>query len=269
MDSYFAEDSMLRRVQGERMLMISGPRALLMQAAHPLAVEGLLAHTGSLDEPYQRLARTAETMSAITFGSREEADRLTRRVRAMHRRVSGEIAKPAGPFPAGSPYAADDPDLLMWILFSLVDSGIVVYERFVASMSRAEKEAYWDDYRIVGGLFGLADDQMPADLDGLDRYRERVYANGHLHLTDWARSTAREIVLEPPVPLHLRPLLEAVNFTTVALLPEQIREMYGFSPVPPQLLRGLSVRAGAEYLKRIVLPLVPSSIRLTPAARAG
>ncbi len=42
---------MLRRINGERALVLSGPRALLMQAAHPLAVAGLLAHTGSLDDP--------------------------------------------------------------------------------------------------------------------------------------------------------------------------------------------------------------------------
>ena len=139
--------------------MISGPRALLMQAAHPLAVEGLLAHTTGLDDPYTRLERTAEVMNAIGFGSREEADRMTRRVRAMHRRVRGELERDAGNFPAGTPYAADDPALLMWVLFSLVDSGIVVYERFVKTMRPAEKEAYWHDFRVVGSLFGLADER--------------------------------------------------------------------------------------------------------------
>lgn len=268
MDSYFTDNSMLRRVQGERMVMISGPRALLMQAAHPLAVEGLLAHTGSLEEPYERLARTAEIMSTIGFGSRADADHLTRRVRAMHERVSGEIERPAGPFPAGTPYAADAPDLLMWVLFSLGDSGLVVYERFVSSMSRAEKEAYWADYRVIGELFGLEPEQMPADLDGLDAYREEMYASGHLHLTDWARTTAREIVLEPPVPFYLRPLVEVVNYATVALLPSQIREMYGFAPIPPAAVRRLQVRASAEYLKRVVLPLTPSGLRRTPVARA-
>ena len=74
MDGYFASDSMLRRVQGERVVMISGPRALLMQAAHPLAVEGLLAHTDSLDDPYTRLRRTAEVMSTIGFGSNGAVD---------------------------------------------------------------------------------------------------------------------------------------------------------------------------------------------------
>ena len=48
-----------------------------MQAAHPLAVSGLLAHTDALDEPYERLARTAEIMGTIGFGTSEDADRVT------------------------------------------------------------------------------------------------------------------------------------------------------------------------------------------------
>jgi uncharacterized protein (DUF2236 family) len=233
LDSYFEDDSMLRRVQGERMLMISGPRALLMQAAHPLAVEGLLAHTANLDAPYERLQRTAEVMTTIGFGTRREADRATRRVRAMHRRVRGTLDRDVGIFPAGTPYAADDPELLMWVLFTLVDSGIVVYERFVGGMSPREKEDYWADFRVVGGLFGLEPGQMPADLAELSDYRELMYSSGRLHVSDWARTKAREIVFQPPVPITLRPLVEAVNYATVALLPEPIRSQYGFAPIPP------------------------------------
>ncbi len=269
MDGYFASDSMLRRVQGERVVMISGPRALLMQAAHPLAVAGLLAHTTELDEPYKRLERTAEVMSAIGFDSRERADRMTRRVRKMHAKAKGTLDEAAGPFPAGTPYAADDPKLLMWVLFSLVDSGIVVYERFVKSMRPAEKEAYWHDFRIVGHLFGLADSDMPADLAELDAYRHDMYASGELVVTDWARERAREIVLEPPVPVAVRPLLEAVNFVTVALLPRQIRDQYGFRSLPPAPVRELMVNGYAEYVKRGVLPFVPGRLRRIPVARAA
>ncbi|MDQ3647600.1 MAG: DUF2236 domain-containing protein, partial [Actinomycetota bacterium] len=72
---YFTDDSMLRRVHRERAIALSGPRALLMQAAHPLAVTGLLAHSSAMDEPYDRLARTAAVMSTIGWGTREDADR--------------------------------------------------------------------------------------------------------------------------------------------------------------------------------------------------
>src|SRR5450631_1049972 len=121
----FTEGSVIRRVMRERALALSGPRALLMQAAHPLAVAGLLAHSEALDDPYIRLARTAEVMNTITFGDRSEAQRLTRRVRALHRSVSGRLPDNAGIYPAGTPYRADDPALLLWILYTLVDSSTV------------------------------------------------------------------------------------------------------------------------------------------------
>src|SRR3954465_4203013 len=114
--SVFADGSMLRRVHREWAVALSGPRALLMQAAHPVAFEGFFAHTGALDEPYERLSRTAEVMDTIAWGTREKAERVTRRVRAMHSRVSGVLDRPAGPYPAGTPYAADDPVLLLGIL---------------------------------------------------------------------------------------------------------------------------------------------------------
>ena len=266
---YFTDDSIIRRVYRERALALAGPRALLMQAAHPLAVAGLLAHTDSLERPYERLARTAEVMSTITFGARADADRATRHVRAMHRRVSGRLSRPAGRFEAGTPYRADDPELLMWILYTLVDSAIVVYQLYVASLDEDEQESFWDDYRTVGRLFGLRARDMPATLDGLRDYGRTMLENGTLVVTPWARNRAREIVLEPPVPIYLRPLVEAVNFVTVALLPAPIREQYGFFPLPPPVLRRALVAGGAEYLKRAIVPFAPARLRLVPAARAA
>lgn len=267
--SYFDDRSMLRRVHRERAVALSGPRALLMQAAHPLAVFGLLAHSSALDEPYERLARTAQTMDTIAFGSRAEADRLTRRVRAMHRRVSGKLPEPIGAYDAGTTYRADDPELLLWVLFSLVDSALVVYRKYVRSLTRAEEAAFWEDYKVVGRLFGLKRGELPDTLEDLDAYRRRMLDGDELHVTDWARRRARQIVLAPPVPLLARPLLETVNFTTIALLPDSIREQYGFSPLPPVVLRKALVAGGADYLKRAVIPLLPSRVRLVPSARAA
>ena len=78
-ESYFDDSSMLRRVHREYAVALSGPRALLMQAAHPVAFEGFFAHTGALDEPYERLARTAAVMNTIAFGSRAASPGRPRR----------------------------------------------------------------------------------------------------------------------------------------------------------------------------------------------
>src|SRR3954469_12493957 len=226
---YFTDESMLRRVNRERVLGLAGPRALLMQAAHPLAVAGLLAHSTALDEPYERLARTAEVLNTIGFGTRRDADRVTSRVRAMHRRVRGALPAAAGPYPAGTPYRADDPELLLWVLFTLVDSATLVYRRYVSDMSRREEEALWRDYRVVGRLFGLRDRDMPATLADLDAYRRATLEGDRLHVSPWARARARAIVLEPPLPWVARPLRDTVNFITIGLLPDRIRGGYGFA----------------------------------------
>jgi uncharacterized protein (DUF2236 family) len=234
-----------------RAVALSGPRALLMQAAHPVAVRGLLAHSSAMDEPYERLARTAEVMSTIGFGSRADADRVTKRVRALHRK-----------------YKVDQPDLLLWVLFTLVDSGLVVYQLYVDKLSDEEQAEYWQDYKQVGRLFGLKDRDMPDTLADLREYKREMLGGDVLHVSDWARRRAREIVLEPPVPWLARPLLETVNFITIALLPDRIRREYGFSPLPPAAVRRALVAGGAEYVKRAVIPLMPDRLRLVPAARA-
>ena len=266
---FFTDDSMLRRVHRERAIALSGPRALLMQAAHPLAVSGLLAHSTAMDEPYDRLQRTAETMSTIGFGSREEAERITTMVRGMHAKVSGRLREPTGIFPAGTPYRADQPDLLLWVLFTLVDSGVVVYRKYVGSMSRSEEAAYWDDYKVVGELFGLGRADMPDTLEDLHDYRREMLDGDVLLVTEWARRRAREIVMDPPVPWIAQPLLQTANFITIGLLPDRIRSQYGFASLPPAPVRKALVAGGAEYVKRAVIPFVPDRLRFVPAGRAA
>ena len=269
MNSYFGPESLIRHVHRERAVALYGPRALLMQAAHPLAVAGLLVHSSALDDPYDRLARTAKVMNTIVFGARADADRLTAHVRAMHGRVRGRIPEAVGRYPAGTEYRADDPELLLWVLFTLVDSAVVVYRRYVGSLSRRDEARLWADYKVVGRLFGLSDADLPETLGELDGYRRRMLDGDELVVTEWARRRARAIVFEPPVPRAMRPLVETVNFVTVALLPDRIRRQYGFGVIPPVPLRKALVNGGAEYLKRAVIPFLPDRVRLVPAARAA
>jgi len=241
-NGYFDDDSLLREVVSHRLTALSGPRALLVMAAHPVAFQGFFAHTGALDEPYARLRRTGQVLDAIAFGSKENADRATRRVRAIHRRVHGEL-------PDGTPYRADDPELLLWILAAMAESALVVYPRYVRRLSDAERDALWHDYRVVGRRFGLRERDMPRDVDAFDAYMAAMYAGGDLVVTDAARELAKEIVMRPPVPLYLRPLRELVNQVTVGLLPGTLRRQYGFRWDP---LRSVAHRGGAEYSRRVL-----------------
>jgi uncharacterized protein (DUF2236 family) len=256
--SYFTDQSVMRRVHRERVLALAGPRALLLMAAHPVAFEGFFAQTDALDDPYARLRRTAEILSVITYGPRREADQATARVRAVHRTVRGVLPEAAGRFPAGTPYAADDPTLLLWILASLFDSSLLVHDRYVGSLTRAQREDYWRDYRVVGKLFGLRSRDMPRELSDLEGYMQTTLSGPDLHVTERARELALRIVLRAPVPLTHRPFLELANFVTVGLLPARLRKAYGLGW---DGARSLALIGGAEYSRRVLLPLLPGRVR--------
>ena len=176
-------------------------------------------------------------LSEIGFGEKDAADRMCKRVRAMHAQVGGELTQDVGPYKAGTPYRADDPELLLWVLFTLIDSALVVYRKYVGEMARSDEARYWEDYKVVGELFGLERSQMPDTIDDLDHYRHEMLDGDRLFVTDWAREQARKIILDPPIPLYLKPLLETANFITIALLPDELRRQYGFSPLPPAFVR--------------------------------
>ena len=176
-EGYFPRGrSVLRRVHGERVVgVVYGQRALLMQATDPLAFAGLTANTTGLEAPFRRLAHTAKTMETVFFGTRADADRETARVRRLHAQVKGAIAEPAGPHPAGATYRADDPAFLLWILACLADSAQACYERLIRPLGGDERDALWEDYLLLGELFGLPRADAPPTYADY-----RAYVDGRL-----------------------------------------------------------------------------------------
>ncbi len=260
---YFEDDSLIRRVNRELIVAFSGARALLMQAAHPVMFEGFFIKTEAKEAAHARLARTATIMNTIYFGRRDDADQMTDRVREVHTQINGVLEEPAGKYPAGTPYAADDPQFLLWTLAALVDSADRFYRLYVEELTRDERDALWGDYRLVGKLFGLQEDEMPATIEGFDAYMTEMVEGDQLCVTESARDESLAIVLNPPAPIYMRGLVEAVNFIIIGSLPAKIRRGYGLSWDP---LRETMRVGGAAYTKRVLLPLLPQIIRNTPVA---
>jgi uncharacterized protein (DUF2236 family) len=141
MPGYFNDESLIRSVHRGRVVGLGGARALLMQAAHPVAFAGFFMSTGTLDDPYARLRRTARALGTVLFRERDDSDRVAATVRRVHGRARGTLPKTAGSFPAGTPWAADDPALQLWIIATLADSGALIYTRYVGGLTRRERDA--------------------------------------------------------------------------------------------------------------------------------
>jgi uncharacterized protein (DUF2236 family) len=267
-DGFFPADSMVRRLHGERIVLFSGVRALLMQACEPLGVVGFERHSIIFDDPQTRLMRTDERMSRIYFGTPRQAEQTGRVVRAMHRRVHGTTTENYGPIPKGTRYEASDPRLGLWVLASLADSAVLYYERVFGTLAAEERERYWSEYRRVGELLGLLPDEMPVTFDDLRDYINGRLTDGSLWISEERREAAKQMVLGPPFSGLRRaavlPLHETIKLISVGMLPSEIRKMLGFSwdPAREALLRSalLQLRFGSR--------LWPAAVRHHPAARA-
>ncbi len=242
--------------------MLGGGRALLLQVAHPLVAAGVAEHSGFREDPWKRLAGTMNAVWAVVFGTRAQADRAAARVRAMHGKVNGTLAAPMGPFPAGTRYSALDPELLLWVHATLVDSALLVHSQWVKGVSEEDRDAYYEDMKTCARLFGTPPDVIPATYRDFCAYVDRMLASDEVCVTDTAREIART-VLHPPLPLPLRPAMEAVNLVTASLMPPRLRREYGLAWGP---IRAAMLTGSRECIRRIAMPLIPGRLRRVPEA---
>src|SRR4051812_39472204 len=87
----FTPESAIWRVSREWALMLGGGRALLLQAAHPLALAGVMEHSDYERDVWGRLRSTMAYVWGVIYGTQEEAERIGARVRAVHKTVHGTI----------------------------------------------------------------------------------------------------------------------------------------------------------------------------------
>lgn len=139
---------------------------------------------------------------------------------------------------------------------TLVDTGLVMYETFVGQLSEADREAFYADMKTVARVFGVPARVLPRTLADFRDY-ERRCVEQDLVVSAAARAVAAT-VLDPPVPLPLRPPARVLNLATVGLLPAPIRTQYGLRWTPAH---AMALRAAAASVRR-TLPLFPARVRL-------
>lgn len=221
-----------------------------MQVAHPSVAAGVAEHSDFRKRPLHRLVRTLELTLALTFGAREDAYAAARQINAVHQRVRG----------AG--YAATDPRLLLWVHATLIDSALVTYEAFVGPLSYVERETYYQESKLLGGLLGLPNAAYPPSLADFEAYLAALLAGDSLVVDARARELA-QTVLRPPlrrVPTLAYWPLEAV---TAGLLPWRLRAAFGLRW---RRAEQFAFAAAQRSVPRIV-GLLPRRLRMVPPAR--
>jgi uncharacterized protein (DUF2236 family) len=235
---------MARRVHGERSVgLLYGQRALLIGALEPLTYTGTMLSSAAGNHPFTRLARTAKIQETVFLGTEAEADRALAAVHRLHERVNGELPEAAGAHPAGSAYSAFDPELMLWTLAVIADSGRAMYEAMVGPLSEADREALWQDYVCFGELFGLPRESVPSTYREFQDWLDAKLAAPELQATEHALEMAPLVAFRQPVPLGARFNLETQNLIIKGTLPERVRQIFGISWSPAREAAFRSVTA--------------------------
>ena len=231
-DGLFGPGSAAWVVHGDfTAMMAGGVAALLLQMLHPGALAGVWDHSNFRADMLGRLRRTAQFISATTYGSTETAERMIARVRAIHDRVSGTL-------PDGTPYSANDADLLTFVHVAEVASFLAAHRRYRDPAYPAEEQdRYLAEYARVAEALGATD--VPRSRADIDAYfaaiRPRLRAD---HRT---REVARALLDQPVAVPALAPAQRLLMAAGIDLLPRWAATLHGVAPSPG---RRPAVRAG-------------------------
>lgn len=267
----YGPDSEAWRLNREAVLLLgAGPRALLLQIAHPAVAAGVNEHSDFRADPWRRLAATLRSYLTIVYGTTSAARAEIRRLNALHRGI------------VGTGYAARDPALALWVHATLIDSTIVASDAWLEPLSRSRRAAFYLETRPIGRAFGVPDDLLPADLEAFERYvATMVGAEGPVHVSAVARDLAGSILRPPLAPIAswlpwdadvagvlARVPARAYAWTlwpAVGLLPKGVRDEYGL----PWGARERLVSAWLVAGWRAWRPILAESFRQMPKALAA
>lgn len=258
------ELAMVRRIGRESITLLGGGRATLLQLAHPLIAAGVNEHSYFRKDPMARLARTMHLMLSVVFGDQDQVQKAVHQFHAVHQRVHGRLSDKQGKYSAGTSYRAEDPILKLWVHATLIDTSLMVYDRFVAPLTLDDRARFYDESKVIGGRLGIPPSLFPANIASFDEYMQEMLESETLAVTAVTRDLAHD-VLYPKVGLIPRSSARLLLFTTAGLLPTRLRQAYGlcWRPSDQSLLDALS------RLYRLARPITPKSIALMPLAGGG
>lgn len=250
---------LLRRINGERLVILGWSRAILLQLAHPLVAAGVYDHSDFRSSPLaavKRLRSTVRAMLAIAFGDVARQARAIGGIQAIHRRVNGVIPDAVGVFPAGTPYSAEDPALVLWVHTTLTESTLIVYDRFIEPLAIDARDRYCDAAATLPVALGARSEDVPRSWTALTAFNDRAIQSGEIEVGRQARELAA-VLVGGPVPRMVPPAGWLNRLVTAGLLPPRIRRGYAFEWTP-----------GRERSLERVADVIRTVRRVTPAFAA-
>ena len=252
----FAPDSEMWRVNRERSGLIYGPAAAILQLAHPRIAQGVYDHSNFRYDTLGRLRRTLSSTNKIAFGRTSQARAVSEHVASRHRKVRGQVFDDIG---GARTYSAFEPELLLWVLATLITAALNGYELIYGELPIARKEAFYRDMCRFGTFFGVTESLSPKDWPAFDAYYSSM-VDGELLASHPICGELARAVIHPRDTVGAAVLGRAIDFVVIETLPPKVRERLGLTST---ISSRLCMRLARRALPRI-FPALPSKVRFYP-----
>lgn len=160
------------------------PQAFVMQVAHPVIDAGVGEHSVYRTDPWGRARRSTELLWPVVYARPEEATRKGRQLRELHREIKGVDKH-------GQRYFALDPEAYGWVHGTGYDASIRLLELFDVSPTRAQRTRMFLEWRQMGRMLGIRDEDLPETERDYWQYFERMITE-RLELGDVAQDLLDE-----------------------------------------------------------------------------
>jgi uncharacterized protein (DUF2236 family) len=200
-------------------MMIGGISSLLLQMLHPKALAGVWDFSNFRQDMGGRLRRTAAFIAVTTYGEREAAEAAIARVCRIHAKVGGQL-------PDGTPYKADDPELLAFVGVTEALSFLNAWVRYRDPlMLLRDQDRYIAEMAHISRLLGA--DPMPETRREAERFLAAI--RPQLRVDSRTREVSQLILTAPPPTPAMAPAQRLLIEAGVDLLPDWARRMHGLS----------------------------------------
>lgn len=230
-------------------LYLGGITAVILELAEPRVRTGVWEHTSFRTDPLRRMRRTGLAAMVTVYAARSVAGKMIAGVGRMHARVRGVT-------PDGTPYRADDPELLRWVHATALFGFMEAYHHYVTPLSAQERDRFIAEGMTAAALYGAVG--APDSEAALKRlFRTMAPKLEHSAILDEFLDIMGRLSLFPP-PLRL--LNHGLIAAAIGLLPEEIRERLGLTDDgPPALPIRELIRAAGRATDRLHLESSPAS----------
>jgi uncharacterized protein (DUF2236 family) len=237
----FSPETITWKIHSDPAMAVGGIRALLEQALHPVAMDGVAKNSNFREDAWGRLQRTGDYVTTLTFGTSQEAQTLAARVRKVHTTLG-----------------LDDPHYLLWVHMAMVDSFLDVAIRSGMKLSGQEQDQYISEMVLFARLVGINKEDVPSNRAELSHYFLAIAPE--LSASVDAKRAGIFLTI-PPMPTLVRfatpaaPAWASLTLLAGSALPSWAQKLYGW----PQLM-------GQNIATDISLKAIRNSIKVLPEA---